>query len=82
MNKSYKHFTLLFILWLLSASSTAQQYVGLNMADYVGIQQMPTNPAWVNKAHNGTEVMLFGGSGFAGTNAFTFKKRPTGKELR
>ena|SRR5690606_528600 len=73
--KSYRVKLIYLIpLLILPLFTMAQQFVGLNTTDYSAINHMPTNPAWVNNADNGMELMLFSASGLAGTNAYTFQK--------
>lgn len=62
------------ILFLISLTSQAQQFIGISTRDYAAIQQMPTNPAWVAASSNGMEIMLFSASAMAGNNAFSFDK--------
>lgn len=68
------------IVFVVLATATtpkvfAQQFIGLNTTAYAAIQHMPTNPAWVNNAADGMEIMPFSVNALAGTNAYYFYKK-------
>ena len=63
------------LLFTASHPSTAQQFIGLNTTKYAAIQHMATNPAWVNNAGSGMEIMPFSVNALAGTNAYYFYRK-------
>ncbi len=63
------------LLLTVSGICTAQQFIGLNTTKYAAIQHMATNPAWVNNADRGMEIMPFSVNALAGTNAYYFYRK-------
>lgn len=72
-----KGFTGIFLTTLLltAYNGLAQQFIGLNTTAYSAIHHMPVNPAWVNNAADGMEIMPFSVNMLAGTNAYYFYKK-------
>jgi len=62
-------------LLLTAYNGFTQQFIGLNTTAYSAIHHMPTNPAWVNNAADGMEIMPFSVNMLAGTNAYYFYKK-------
>lgn len=66
-------FTTLLVT-VLNNYTNAQQFIGINSSTYTAIQNMPSNPAWVNNSANGIEVNAISLSTLFGTNAYLFNK--------
>lgn len=75
MNKGLQRIFATTLSFFGIVNGFAQQFVGLNTNGYAAIQHMPVNPAWVNNAADGTEIMPFSVSALAGTNAYYFYKK-------
>lgn len=75
MKRTLLKLSLFALLITSSATGLSQQFVGLNTTAYSAIHHMPTNPAWVNSAADGMEIMPFSVNGMAGTNAYYFYKK-------
>ncbi len=58
------------IILFAGYSLSAQQFIGLTTHDYISVNQLALNPAWVNNARLGTEVNLVGINVFAGNTAY------------